>query len=483
MDWTEKYRPRTLDGIIGNPAAVSTLRSWAKSWDSGIPQMRAVVLMGTPGIGKTTSAEALAREMGWGIVEMNASDQRTGKDIEQIALRGSLFNTFSDDGSYLDSSQGMRKLIVLDEADSLFGNADRGAVPVINELVKTTLQPVILIVNDFYALSRKSSVIKDRTLQITFKRPQAASIAKALYRIAESEGVEVDAEAMDIIARNANGDMRAAIRNLESLALGESEVSLEMATGLSQRENRSDMYDLMTAIFRKDDPMGARAVARSIDAEPSEMELWVDENLPYEFPDKGDLVRGYEKLARADIFLGRVHRRQYYGFWSYATDMMTAGVATARMTDKRSHDRMHFPGYLMKMSRSRAVRNLRSAVVMKVAVALHTSTRRVELDVLPYIRSIVSNDKAIRGPLAESMGLEPDELAFLIGVKADSKEVKAIFKDIEDRAEERRIASSAPHRPDTVDDTVQDPGPVEAPVPDTPRKETKPKGQLSLFDF
>ena len=78
MDWTEKYRPQTLDDVIGNPSAVNTLRTWAKSWDNGIPKMRAVVLMGTPGVGKTTSAEALAREMGWSIVEMIASDQSTG---------------------------------------------------------------------------------------------------------------------------------------------------------------------------------------------------------------------------------------------------------------------------------------------------------------------------------------------------------------------------------------------------------------------
>ena len=149
-DWTEKYRPQTLDGVVGNPQAVNDLRTWAVQWNRGTPKYKAVVLMGPPGIGKTTSAEALARDMGWGIVEMNASDQRTGAEIERIAIKGSMFNTFGDDGMYMDSGRGMRKLIVLDEADSLFGNADRGAMPVINKLIKTSMQPVILIVNDFY---------------------------------------------------------------------------------------------------------------------------------------------------------------------------------------------------------------------------------------------------------------------------------------------------------------------------------------------
>ena len=55
-----------------------------------------------------------------------------------------------------------------------------------------------------------------------------------------------------------------------------------MAEGLSKRENRSDMYELMTAIFRRDDPSGAREVLMKIDAEPGDVQLWVDENLPYE---------------------------------------------------------------------------------------------------------------------------------------------------------------------------------------------------------
>ena len=136
QDWTEKYRPKSLSEVVGNPKAVGELKAWADSWNKGIPPKRAVILIGSPGIGKTTSAEALANDMGWGIIEMNASDQRTGEAIRNTALRGALTNTFDSDGGYLSTKEGGRKLIVLDEADSLFGNVDRGAMPVINELIK-----------------------------------------------------------------------------------------------------------------------------------------------------------------------------------------------------------------------------------------------------------------------------------------------------------------------------------------------------------
>ncbi|MBR4226205.1 MAG: replication factor C large subunit [Candidatus Methanomethylophilaceae archaeon] len=483
-DWTEKYRPRTLDDVLGNPTAVNAMRSWAKQWESGIPQFRAMVLMGSPGIGKTTSALALANEMGWDVVEMNASDQRTSKEIEQIAVRGSRFNTFGEDGTYMSASQGKKKLIILDEADNYFGKADKGAIPAVNSLIKTTRQPVILIVNDFYELKRKSDAVKDQTLQITFKKTTASTMSKALYRIAEAEGTEVEPAAMEIIVANASGDMRAAIRNLQSLAQGMDAVTLEMAEGLSRRDTRKDMYDLMTAIFRRTDPAGARNVMRDVDAEPGEVEIWVDENLPYEYPDRGDLVRGYEALCRADLYLARVNRRQYYGFWSYAGEMMTMGVANARMTDRFSRERIRFPMYLSRMSRSKALRAMKKAVVYKIAVACHTSTKRASMDVLPYIRTIAANDPSIRVPLIEAMGLEQAEMAFILDVKADSAAMKKLYKEVEERAEAHRRAmiASRPRTPEAIPDVLEKAPakPAEAPaaaaeIKDVQEPEKKPR--------
>ena len=479
MDWTEKYRPQSLDDVIGNPGAVSTLKMWAESWNNGIPEKRAVVLIGTPGIGKTTSAEALARDMGWSIIEMNASDQRNADAIEDVAIRGSRFNTFSDEGDYLDTGKGQRKLIVLDEADNFFGNADRGAIPAITKLIKESLQPVVLIVNDYYELSRKCSAAKTDTIQITFQKPKAPSVIKALNKIAQNEGITVDPEAMEIIAEKANGDMRAAVRNLEALSLGQTHVTAEMAESISSRDKRNDMYSLMSAIFRSTDAMKARKMMMDVDTDPPEVELWVDENLPYEYLDKGDLVRGYEKLSRADIYLGRVGRRQYFGFWSYASDTLTAGVNTARMSNRYSHDRLHFPSYLSKMSRSKTVRAMRKSVNYKLAVYLHTSTKRVDLDILPYVKQLLANDPSMRVIITKELQLEPEELAFLLDKKPDSKDVKTVFAEIEQESA----------RPEPSKKKVKEPEPAKATVvetkkePEPPASERKKNNQASLFDF
>jgi DNA polymerase III delta prime subunit len=120
---TERFRPRRLEEVAGNPGAIAELRRWATGWAAGAapPALRAAVLEGRPGVGKTTAAWALARDMGWGVVEMNASEARNRTAIEQIAGRASLSNAFGDSGEYVAARAGGRTLILLDEADCLSG--------------------------------------------------------------------------------------------------------------------------------------------------------------------------------------------------------------------------------------------------------------------------------------------------------------------------------------------------------------------------
>ncbi|MGP8145940.1 MAG: AAA family ATPase [Thermoplasmata archaeon] len=116
---SERLRPSRLDDIVGNPRARYELRAWAMQWQEGkVPSRRAAVLSGPPGVGKTTAALALAAELGWALVEMNASDARNESAVEQVAGRASVSQTLDET---VAGKRARHALILLDEADCLTG--------------------------------------------------------------------------------------------------------------------------------------------------------------------------------------------------------------------------------------------------------------------------------------------------------------------------------------------------------------------------
>jgi replication factor C large subunit len=93
--WTIKYKPKTSKDVAGNKPAIEKLRDWIESWNKGRPSKAAVLLYGPAGVGKTSVTEALARERGWDLVEINASDKRSGDILAKVAGLASTQSTLS----------------------------------------------------------------------------------------------------------------------------------------------------------------------------------------------------------------------------------------------------------------------------------------------------------------------------------------------------------------------------------------------------
>ena len=463
IEWSEKYRPETLSAIVGNSKPVRELCAWASEWQHGIPDQRAAILYGKPGIGKTTAAHALAHDFGWEIIELNASDQRTAGVIQKVA--GSASKTASISG-------GIR-LIVLDEADNIHGTADRGGAQSLVKIIKNTSQPILLTANDLYGVSQS---IKDLCVPIAFRSLQSRSIIHVLKDICHDEGIACEAEVLQRIAENAHGDIRSAINDLQAVAQGKSELHGEDVV-ISARDSRDTIFTALKKIFKGKDIKEALTATYSIDETPDNLIQWIDENLPNQYRGR-DLTSAMLALSRADIFLGRVQRCQNYRMWRYAGAMMTSGVVVSK-----SHEypgaRFMPPSRWRRLGRTRTSRQIRDAVSEKISTLCQVSQRYARLNFLPFIRMLfVDHDYAVH--LAARMNLDISEIAYVTGSKKDTKKVKTIYQEaqalIEDRASEGiEIFGGFGAREEKVR--------VEPEKPEKEPKKPEKKPQTSLFDF
>jgi replication factor C large subunit len=454
IKWTEKYRPQTLKQVRGNDKAISTLRKWAEAWEQGLSVKKGLILAGHSGTGKTSAAYALANDFNWGIIELNASDARNAENIRSIALAGSVNETFTATGEFVSAKTGGRKLIILDEVDNLFERmsrrkprdpsekdmSDAGGRAAIIETLKKSHQPVILIVNDLYELTRDSgAIIKTLSDVVKFNKIRQPTVRQLLGKICENEGIKITPDALDELSRRADGDMRSAINDLQLVAEGIEQVTFDQLSVLGYRNVRATIFDAVREIFKSMELERAQKAIWGLDEAPEDIIHWLDENLPLEYRRPIDLVNGYKYIGRADQFLGRTRRRQHYGFWAYANELMTGGVALAKQERYHGWVKYQFPSWILKMSRTKQVRQLQKSIAQKLGRYCHTSIKTAKQDIIPYYRYIFKHDHPFAVAQSIIQDYSKEEIGWLLEEKSNSNKVKYLMSEIKKTMERQEV--------------------------------------------
>jgi replication factor C large subunit len=416
MDWAEKYRPAHLADLVGNTTAVRQIADWAKNWTN---KSRPLLLYGKPGIGKTSAAYALANDMDWEPIELNASDQRTAAVIERIAGAGSV--TASLTGA-------VRKLIVLDEADNLQGNADRGGAKAIIECIRNAQQQMILIANDLYGLSPE---IRARCEPVQFKAVPARSIAPRLRYLCAAEKIVCSDAAVHAIADSAEGDIRSAVNMLYASAIGRDTLD-DAQVHTSQKDERVSIFSLISALFGRTQDDELMRLSYEVDDTPETIEQWVEGSV-HLLPDAA-AAQAYRHLSRADEYLGNTYRRQYHTLWRYATALMLLGVADAA-GGKGIHARIMPPERWQKMSTAKKQKAIRLATLNKVSAMMHIPQNSLRENYLGTISLLIEKDPA---GFARELSFDADQLNFFINDRARAAEiVKALVQEEKAREKEK----------------------------------------------
>ncbi|MCX8184736.1 MAG: replication factor C large subunit [Sulfolobales archaeon] len=419
IPWVVKYRPKKIDEIVNQEKAKKLFIEWIDTWVSKKPEKKSALLYGPPGSGKNSLVEAVARERGFELLEMNASDYRRASDIERIAKTSSRVRS-------LTNTRG--KIVLLDEVDGISDAADLGALEAILKLVENTQYPVVLIANNPW--SPKLWELRNRCLMIEFRRLTKTDVKKVLRSICASEKLVCDDDAVDYIAERSEGDLRSAINDLEAVGEGFGRVTLSAARALLRARDRDlETFNVVRKILVSRYAWQAKEASTQTDLAPNELIGWIHENLPKQAQDPEDLWRAYEALSRADVYFSRIFKSGNWDLLAYAVDMMTAGVALSIKNEQHKFKWVSYspPETRRLAAEAKEANRVREDLAKIVATHLKCSTSTVKSDVIPLLKVIFDNNPEYAAKLALGLNLS-DSMIIYLSENMGSQIVKHIEK-------------------------------------------------------
>ncbi|KAJ3114323.1 hypothetical protein HK098_007385, partial [Nowakowskiella sp. JEL0407] len=280
--WVDKYSPKLYIDLVGDERTNREVLSWVKEWDFCVfgkqpkkveiksfskhsklqvvkdhlhrPEKKVLMLTGPPGMGKTTLAHIVGKHSGYNIVEINASDDRTG-EILKNKLLGAL---------QTQSVMGNKKpnLLVIDEIDgaSSGGHGDQNFMKVLVDLVTAVNVPPGESAggsgkNGLYATVLKP--LKPHCKIIPFRTLTHKSLSKRLQEICKWEGLKSDVRAISTLCEITDGDIRTCLNTLQFVKKKSGVFSGEVleSVKVGQKDVQRGLFSVWEAVFTVESAM------------------------------------------------------------------------------------------------------------------------------------------------------------------------------------------------------------------------------------
>jgi len=380
--WSEKYRPQSLEEMVGNEEGRTKFQLWLKKWKPG---SKAALLVGPPGTGKTTTVHLVAKKVGLALVELNASDARTKEKLSR-KMGEAIAST---------SLFGGMSLIFLDEVDGLAGRSDYGAIEYIREAVKNSESPVVMAAND--PESDEVKKLGSATSKIEFRKPDIQEVERRLTSIAEKEKMGASKEEIERIAGAANGDLRAAVNFLQS--------------GISaQKDEELTRSQSVNAFFEATDQKAALKALRAYPGQPREKIRDIFTAVTRSHVNEERKAGALEALSNADLIMGRIMGGKNWRLLRYLDPLLASELwkALGDGGPRFTLDAVPWPLQIRIWNDSRKLKDIALITGKRVGI----SQKGFLVEDMPYFLRLCA-DREFRDEVVRSLNLEENYALFL----------------------------------------------------------------------
>uniref|UniRef100_A0A2H1VJ44 Replication factor C subunit 1 n=1 Tax=Spodoptera frugiperda TaxID=7108 RepID=A0A2H1VJ44_SPOFR len=415
--WVEKYKPQNIKQIIGQHGDASNVKKlmnwltkwyvnrkaklpkpspWAKNDDGGY--YKAALLSGPPGVGKTTSVALVCKELGFDMVEFNASDTRNKTLIKEQIGQLLTTNSLSGFANGVTGKQAVTKkhVLVMDEVDGMAGNEDRGGLQELIGLIKSSSVPIICMCND--RQSQKMRSLVNYCYDLRFNRPRVDQIKSAMLSICFKEGIKIPPDVLSQLIVSANQDVRQTLNLLSMWAIDPSRAdpdSLRKDAQTTKKDIKLGPFEAIRKVFSAEDhkTMSINDKSDLFFYDYSLAPLFVQENYLHVAPHcpKNEVLQriseAADSISLGDLVDARIRRNQA---WSLLPmQAMYSSVIPGNRMSGHMTGQIQFPGWLGKNSRGTKMKRLCQEIHAHTRLSTSGSKSSIYLDYSTHLRNAI----------------------------------------------------------------------------------------------
>ncbi|XP_015141138.3 replication factor C subunit 1 isoform X3 [Gallus gallus] len=416
--WVDKYKPVSLKAIIGQQgeqSCANKLLRWLRSWHKNTSEdgqgaktnksggkddgasFKAALLSGPPGVGKTTTASLVCKELGYSYVELNASDTRSKNSLKEVVAESLNNTSIKDFCSGTSSSVSGKHVLIMDEVDGMAGNEDRGGIQELIGLIRHTKVPIICMCNDRNHPKIRSLV--HYCFDLRFQRPRLEQIKGAMMSIAFKEGLKIPPPAMNEIILAANQDIRQVLHNLNMWCAKDKSLTYDEAktdASRAKKDIKLGPFDVVRKVFAAGEEASRMSLIDKSDLffhDYSLAPLFVQENYVHVKPAAagGDLKKHLMLLSRAadsicdgDLVDKQIRTKQSWNL--LPTQAIYSSVLPGELMRGYMAQFPVFPNWLGKFSSTGKHERIIQELAMHMSLRTQACKRTVNMEYLSHLR-------------------------------------------------------------------------------------------------